>query len=83
MSDVLHKRPRKFFTRREKVAGALAAGSIGDIVKPSSNDWRKHYQCTPHKRHEHSWLMGTQNAVCSICGKTVSKHELAANTAAA
>jgi hypothetical protein len=76
MPDVLHKRPRKFFTRREKVAGALRAGSLGDVVAPSSKDWRKHYACTPQARHEHQWLKGTQNAVCSVCGKTVSHQEL-------
>lgn len=76
MPDVIHKRSRKFFTRSEKVSGALAAGSIGDIVKPSSDDWRKHYQCHPNKKHEHAWLFGTISAVCSICGKTVPKGEV-------
>lgn len=75
MTDVIHKRPRKFYTRKAKVAGGLKAGSLGDIIRPSSDDWRDHYECTPRKRHEHRWLTGTQNAVCAICGKTVPKNE--------
>jgi hypothetical protein len=59
-----------------KTSGELAAGSLGEIVKPTSDDWRDHFKCTPAKRHEHSWLFGTQNAVCSICGKTVSKDKI-------
>lgn len=73
MPDFLHKRPKRFYSRMAKVAGELKAGSIGDIVKPSSNDWRDHFKCRPHARHEHVWLMGIQNAVCSVCGKTVPK----------
>ena len=76
MADTIQKKSRRFFTRLAKTSGELAAGSLGDVAKPSSEDWRDHFQCTPSKRHEHIWLIGTQNAVCSVCGKTVPKHEV-------
>ena len=49
------------------------AGSLGAIQPGKSNDWRDHFTCTSRKRHQHSWLTGTDNAVCSRCGLTVPK----------
>jgi hypothetical protein len=67
---------RIFKSRKACAARELVALSLGEIQKPTSRDWRKHYQCTPAKRHEHAWLLGTVNAVCTVCGKTVAKETI-------
>ena len=59
----------KFVSRKLKVAGALRAGSLGDLQPPKSlrNGGFRFQQET---RHVHVWLLGEINRVCSLCGLT-------------
>ena len=59
----------KFISRKVKVAGELRAGSLGDLQPPKSlrNGGFRFQQET---RHEHVWLHGQINRVCSLCGLT-------------
>lgn len=54
-------------------AHVWGADSLAAVQPAKSDDWRDHFSCTPYKRHEHTWLFGTDNAVCSKCGLTVPK----------
>jgi hypothetical protein len=63
---------QRFCARKAKVAGELRAGSLGDLQavrKPpkSKNGWFRFQLGT---RHEHMWLRGEVNRVCSLCGLT-------------
>jgi len=63
-------RPARALTRSAKASGALAASSLGSLL-PSKGG----YRWKSCKGKPHAWLMGTDNAVCSVCGRTVPKGE--------
>ena len=75
MKEVLHKRQPLFLHRNAKRNGGLAAGSLGDLQEKKSpaNFKNGHFRYTPAKVHIHRWLTGTDNSVCTECGKTVPK----------
>jgi hypothetical protein len=73
------KRPKRQFTRKAKIAGELAAGSLGDIQSPKKAPFMggtSFFKYRQWAAHTHTWLIGTDNAVCSQCGKLVPKAEL-------
>ena len=59
----------KLISRKAKLAGDLRAGSLGDLqpTKSLRNGGFRFQQTT---RHEHVWLQGEINRVCSLCGLT-------------
>jgi len=70
------KRPKAQYTKKAKRSGELAAGSLGDLQpdkKPPADFHNGFFQYKPHKRHQHAWVYGTDNAVCTVCGHTVPK----------
>jgi hypothetical protein len=64
------RRANPVLTRAKKTAGALGASSLGQAVTSGTARFPRSTPC----RDEHSWLFGTDNAVCSQCGTTVSKN---------
>jgi len=64
---------QKFISRKVKVAGELRAGTLGELQesgrapKSRRNGW---FRFLPETRHEHAWLRGEINRVCSLCGLT-------------
>ena len=72
------KRPPRL-NRKRFARGDLSANSLGSIQpqkKPPAYCRNGHFQCLPRKHHEHTWLFGTDNAVCSLCGYTVPKAQI-------
>jgi hypothetical protein len=59
---------RALLRRVAKVRGDLAAGSLGDLQKPTPSAHLDRFTCTPRKRHEHEWLPCDLGRVCSVCG---------------
>ena len=78
MKDVLHKRIAAYIHRNAKVRGDLATGGLSTIIikTPPSRYKNGFFKLMPHERHLHTWLFGTDNAVCTQCGLTVPKNEV-------
>lgn len=68
--------------RKAKAAGQLGAWSLGDVQNPKPQKHLERFACTKYKRHEHQWLNGAVNRVCSVCGLTEPKPEALAQIAA-
>ena len=74
MKDTLTRRASGVITRSAKASGALAAVSLGELQprkggkNGSANHWKLRCKGKPH-----TWLYGTDNAVCSTCGYTMLK----------
>ena len=62
--------PPKIIPRKVAVRNDLEVESLGDAQpKKKEHKWRG----TCRKTRPHTWLVGTDNAVCSRCGKTTRK----------
>jgi hypothetical protein len=74
----ISKRPKVQYTKKAKRSGELAAGSLGDLQpekKPPATFRNGFFRWTPRKAHQHTWIYGTDNAVCTHCGHTIPKDQ--------
>lgn len=73
-SDTLTRKASGVITRSAKASGALAAVSLGALQpRRGGRNGTVHAHKDRCQGKPHTWLYGTENAVCSVCGKTVPK----------
>jgi hypothetical protein len=67
------KRPARYYSRRARASGVLAANSLGGIKGAPTGHFNRKYPC---RAKPHSFLTGTDFFVCSKCGFTTPREHL-------
>lgn len=59
-----------------KRGGPIMAHSIGDIVKERTGRFHASNKISKNGNgtHDHNWIFGDENAVCTKCGYTIPKN---------
>lgn len=69
-SQMARRAPRGI-SRSLAASGALRAGTLGELQDCARRP--EYYFKRMGKEHQCKWLLGTENAVCCLCGRTVPR----------
>lgn len=67
------KRSFKYISKKLAAGGDFGANSLGSVQPEKKDGYLDRFSCTPRKAHQHAWLYGEVNKVCSVCGLTQLK----------